>query len=435
MWAIGRTDSSRCPSLKSTTLSARLDALERRSPQSRIVPGLERVATVAERLAIGPGRRPVITIGGTNGKGSVVAMLESMLVAAGHRPLAYTSPHVHAFAERMRIGGVMVSESAIVESLEAVEAARAGVDLTYFEHITLAAMVLGMDSDVDAWLLEVGLGGRLDAVNVVDADIAIITSIGLDHADWLGSTRSAIGREKAGIARAGRPVIVGEPRPPSGLLEALHERGARIFRPGRHWAARRRGSGLSLNVAGRRLQLPRPSLPGDWQLRNAACAAAALALLEERLPVDASAMARGLRDVCLPGRFERFDCGTEVIVDVAHNPHAARGLARMLEPSEGRSVAVFSALADKDVTGIARPLQHCFDAWFVASSAGDRGQSGQVLASRVRRASVTGRVETVESVAAALQRALAECGQGDRIVVFGSFRTVAEAWPLIKQHL
>ncbi|QKK04089.1 MAG: bifunctional folylpolyglutamate synthase/dihydrofolate synthase [Pseudomonadota bacterium] len=406
-------------------MSAWLDALERRSPQSRIVPGLERVATVAERLAIGPGRRPVITIGGTNGKGSVVAMCESMLVAAGHRPLAYTSPHVHAFAERMRIGGVMASESAIVESLEAVEAARAGVDLTYFEHITLAAMVLGMDSDVDAWLLEVGLGGRLDAVNVVDADIAIITSIGLDHADWLGSTRSAIGREKAGIARAGRPVIVGEPRPPSGLLEALHERGARIFRPGRHWAARRRGS-CSLRPA---------ALPGDWQLRNAACAAAALALLEERLPVDASAMARGLRGVCLPGRFERFDCGTEVIVDVAHNPHAARGLARMLEPSEGRSVAVFSALADKDVTGIARPLQHCFDAWFVASSAGDRGQSGQVLASRVRRASVTGRVETVESVAAALQRALAECGQGDRIVVFGSFRTVAEAWPLIKQHL
>lgn len=404
-----------------------LARLEARAPASRIELGLERVSAVWRKLGIRLGM-PVITVGGTNGKGSVVAMLESMLLAAGLRPLAYSSPHLFRFSERIRIAGHEACETDIVGALERVEHARGRLELTYFEHITLAALVLASASEVEALVLEVGLGGRLDAVNLVDADVAVISSVGIDHAEYLGTTRSAIGREKAGIARAGRPVVVGDPDPPKGLFDALDEIGARPVRIGRELTVAAVRDQLEIECLGRKLALPHPALPGSWQWRNAASAVAAL-MLAERLEVDREAMALGLRQVSLPGRFQRLGRAPETILDVAHNPAAALALADGLGPATTRSTAVFSALSGKDVPGIARALDGCFTHWLVAPLGGDRGQAADAIAAELGRAAVSGSVETVESVAAALQQALASSGPADRIVVFGSFLTVVEAWP------
>jgi len=404
-----------------------LARLEARAPASRIELGLERVRAVWQELDIRLDM-PVITVGGTNGKGSVVAMLESMLLAAGLRPLAYSSPHLFRFSERIRIAGHEACETDIVGALERVEHARGRLELTYFEYITLAALVLASASEVEALVLEVGLGGRLDAVNLVDADVAVISSVGIDHAEYLGTTRSAIGREKAGIARAGRPVVVGDPDPPKGLLDALDEIGARPVRIGRELTVAAVRDQLEIECLGRKLALPHPALPGSWQWRNAASAVAAL-MLAERLEVDREAMALGLRQVSLPGRFQRLGRAPETILDVAHNPAAAEALADGLGPATARSTAVFSALSGKDVAGIARALDTCFTHWLVAPLGGDRGQSADAIVAELGRAAVSGSVETVESVAAALQQALAGSGPADRIVVFGSFLTVVEAWP------
>jgi dihydrofolate synthase/folylpolyglutamate synthase len=408
-----------------------LARLERRAPASHIDLGLDRVRAVWRRmgaeLAV-----PVITVGGTNGKGSVVAMIESMLIAGGQRPLAYTSPHILRFAERIRIGGREARERDIVAGLDAVERSRGDTALTYFEQTTLAALWLAAREDVDAAVLEVGLGGRLDAVNVIDADVAVITSIGIDHAEYLGDTREAIAREKAGIARAGRPVVVGDPDPPASLRETLEALGARVFDAHAALVDADPG-GLALVHDGQRIELPLPALTGPWQRSNAACAVIALRELAGRLPLRSSAMAEGLGAVRLPGRYSVLRRSPEVIVDVAHNPAAAEALATALGEPAGRSTAVFSALAGKDTAGIARALDACFDRWLVAPLGGERGRLAAEIAEELRRLPVSGGVETVESVPAALERALADGGAGDRIVVFGSFLTVAEAWPELVQ--
>ncbi|WP_240451128.1 folylpolyglutamate synthase/dihydrofolate synthase family protein [Wenzhouxiangella sp. XN201] len=414
------------PPISPATLADWLERLEQRAPASRIALGLERVERVWRALAVDLAV-PVISVAGTNGKGSVVAMLEAMLRAGGYCPFAYTSPHLLQFNERMRIGGRPAEDADIVAALDAVEAARGEIALTYFEQTTLAALWLAAEQAADAVLLEVGLGGRLDAVNVVDADVAVITSIGIDHAEYLGSTRSAIGREKAGIARPGRPVIVGESDPPEGLRTALQECGARVLWPGADLSWRETAGGLEVQCHEQRLELPRPALAGRWQLGNAACAAAALLQLEDILPVSEAAMAEGLLRVRLPGRLERVQDDPEVILDVAHNPAAARMLAGFLGLPGGRSTAVFSALAGKDVAGIGRELDACFDRWLIAPLAGDRGQPAGKIVDQLAHSPVSGSRETVESVAAALERALADSGPGDRVVVFGSFLTVAEA--------
>lgn len=412
-----------------------LDALERRAPAGRIELGLERVARVWQAMGLDLGDRPVITVAGTNGKGSVVAMLESMLVAAGHRPLAYTSPHLIDFAERIRLGGINADPGVILGALQRVESARGDTPLTYFEHITLAALGLAIEDDTDVLVLEVGLGGRLDAVNIVDADVAVITSIGLDHAEWLGRTRSAIGREKAGVARRGRPVVVGERRPPAGLLDELETIGARVMRIGRDVRWRRRDAGFQVTAQGRRYDLPAPALPGPWQFDNAACAVAALVALGERLPVPVQAMSDGLSRVRLPGRFQRLGSHPDIILDVAHNAPAARALAGALGPPHGRSTAVFSALEGKDVRAIGRALDGCFSDWLVSGLNGDRGRQAEAIAAELASVPVAGRLETVESVPAAIHRGLAYSGVDDRLVVFGSFVTAAEAWPVLTQRL
>jgi dihydrofolate synthase / folylpolyglutamate synthase len=410
-------------------LSAWLARLEQRSPESRIELGLERVARVWRRIGLDLADRIVVTVGGTNGKGSTVAFIEQMALAAGHETFAYTSPHLFDFAERMRINGKLASSPDLVAALDQVESARGDTFLTYFEHITLAGLCLAESSSAKLLILEVGLGGRLDAVNIIDPDVAIITSIGLDHTDWLGPNRLAIGREKAGIARPGKPLIVGEKYLPSGFLPVLEGLKSRLYLAGRDFFWRSTPSGFSLKTGQIIRRFPKPAMAGRWQLANAACAIVALDTLQKRLPVDLRACKSGLVTARMPGRMQQMGRNGRVWLDVAHNAAAARALAAELGPARGRSIAVFSALTGKDVSSIVRALKHCFDGWMVPQLSGDRARDAGELAAELQQAAVTGHVETVESVPEALRRALAQAGADGRVVVFGSFRTVAEAWP------
>ena len=278
-------------------------------------------------------------------------------------------------------------------------------------------------------MLEVGLGGRLDAVNILDADVAVITSIGIDHAEFLGDTRELIAVEKAGVARTDRPVVVGDPEPPASLFQALESIGARMILVSERLDGTGTDDDLYIRHDGRVLRLPPPGLAGRWQRGNAASAVLALSELSGRLPLSDDHLAAGLRAVRLPGRYQVVRKHPMVIFDVAHNPAAAGALASALNGCAGRSTAVFSALAGKDVAGIARALDACFSRWLVAPLRGERAQPAAAIAAELRHAPVSGSVETVESVTAALERALADSGPDDRVVVFGSFLTVAEAWP------
>lgn len=415
------------------SLKSWLARLEQRAPQARIKLGLDRVQAVFARFPTPLPPVPVITVGGTNGKGSVVAMLESICRAAGYRTLAYSSPHLLDFGERIRVNAQPATQAELLAALDAIERLRGEIALSYFEHVTLAALYMAAQAAPDVLLLEVGLGGRLDAVNVVDADLAMITSIGLDHVEWLGRTRLQIAREKAGIARPGRPLVVGERRPPPGFAQVLQDTGAEVWLAGRDFGWRRYGQRLRVKAGQRRWDMPLPALAGPWQAGNAACALIALDRLEQRLPVSEAAMATGLAQVRLPGRLQKLRSQPDVWLDVAHNAAAARALASALGPPRGRSIAVFSALSDKDAGAIARALDGCFDRWLLGGLDDPRGQSGAALAERLQGIPLAGTVEALESVADALDLALAEAGPEDRIVVFGSFHTVAIAWARLEE--
>ncbi len=360
-------------------------------------------------------------------------MLEAIYRSAGYRTLAYTSPHLLSFVERIRIDGRPAAAATLVEAMDEVERRRGAVELTYFEHVTLAALVVAAWSRPEVLLLEVGLGGRLDAVNAVDPDVSVITSIGLDHVEWLGGTRRSIAREKAGIARVGRPLIVGERRPPRGWIDELQASGAEVQLAGRDFRWRRAGRQLRLTAGDEILNFPPPALAGRQQWGNAACAVVAARAAARLLPVPDNALSRGLRKVRLPGRLQRLPGRPEIWLDVAHNVQAARVLADALDVKPRSSTAIFNALAGKDVEGIGRALAGRFDRWLVPVLGGDRSRDAREVAGALRDASVGSVVETVESVSAALKIALAETPPEGRIVVFGSFRTVADAWPMIQQ--
>ena len=410
-----------------------LARLEQRTPESKIRLGLDRVRAVLERLPGGAPTAPVITVGGTNGKGSVVAMLEAIYAAAGYRVLAYTSPHLLYFSERIRIDTIPADEATIVAALEEVERCRQSIDLTYFEHVTLAAIRLGTLMHPDVLVLEVGLGGRLDAVNVIEPDVSVITSIGLDHVEWLGGTRRSIAREKGGIARSGKPLIVGERRPPSGWINELAQTGAQLWLAGRDFRWQRAGRKMRLSNGDSVTDLPPPALPGRHQWSNAACAVMAAGAIQSRLPVSQRALAAGLQNVRIPGRMQKLKQRPAVWVDVAHNPQSARALAYMLKADSVPTTAVFSALEGKDVRAIGAALHEHVDRWIVSSLASDRAVASRTLAKALCLGAVGARIETVESVAVAVERAFELTPPDGRIVVFGSFRTVAEAWPII-QH-
>ena len=409
------------------TLDDWLERLQRQHPRA-IDLGLARVRAVAAAMRLPRPARHVVTVGGTNGKGSTVAFIEAIARAAGLRVGAYTSPHLLRYNERVRIDGQDADDAALVAAFEAVEGARGEVSLTYFEAGTLAALKLFAEAGLDLALLEVGLGGRLDAVNIVDADAAIITTVDLDHQDWLGGDIEAIGFEKAGIARASRPLVLGDDDPPASVLRHAYAIGAQSWRIGCDFFAEPVDrSQWCWRQVGEELLLPMPALQGAMQLRNAACAIAALRTLD--LAIDAEAIARGLRDARIGGRLQAIDRdGVRLVLDVGHNPQAARSLAAWLHAQRpGRVLAVYAALADKDAAAVVEALADVVQGWHLAglAGAGSRSQSAAALAARI-----TGIVPDPAchgDVAGALEAALAQSAPGDTVLVFGSFHTVADA--------
>jgi dihydrofolate synthase/folylpolyglutamate synthase len=350
--------------------------IERQHPEP-IALGLDRVADVLQRLEAKIDC-PIITVGGTNGKGSTSAMLESILQAGGYRTGLYTSPHLLRFNERVRIAGREAGDGALCDAFAAVESARGKVPLTYFEFATLAAFFLFSNANLDAAVLEVGLVGRLDAVNAVDADCAVLTSVGIDHVEYLGATREAIGREKAGIFRRARPAVVAEPDPPQSVLAA----DAQLLLIGRDFGYVNQGTQWSWwGPSGKRPGLAHPALRGAIQLRNASAALAALDSLRVRLPVAMQDVRRGLAEVILPGRFQVLPGRPQVILDVAHNPEAAALLAANLGDSgfAPETIAVFGMLRDKDIAGVARAVAPRITRWHLATLPGPRGADAGFL--------------------------------------------------------
>jgi len=401
--------------------------------------GLERVHEVWGRMGVPRPARVVITVGGTNGKGSTVAFLEAMLRAGGMHVGAYTSPHILRYNERIRIDGIDASDDALVAAFERIEAAR-GVDskqakskqevpLTYFEFGTLAALDLFARAKLDVALLEVGLGGRLDAVNIVDADAAIVTTVDLDHMEYLGDDRESIGREKAGIFRAEKPAIIGESDPPQSLLDQARRIGARVLRAGHEYVTPVHGDHWTWRSDEVALQLPMPILAAPSQIANAAAAIAALRSLRGVLDWDPRAIAEGVREAKLAGRLQKLGSDPTLIVDVAHNPQAARELARWLQanPVAGKTLAVFGALQDKDVNGIVYALDGNIAHWYLAGLESDSPRALPVarLAQRMRKATRSISFSEHADVSTALQIARAHAEPHDRILAFGSFFVVA----------
>ncbi|WP_108471387.1 bifunctional tetrahydrofolate synthase/dihydrofolate synthase [Rhodanobacter thiooxydans] len=390
--------------------------------------GLERVREVWQRMGAPAPAQRVITVGGTNGKGSTVALLEAMLRAAGLRVGAFTSPHLLDYNERVRIDGADADDAALVASFERIEAVRGDVPLTYFEFGTLAALDLFARAGVDVALLEVGLGGRLDAVNIIDADVAVITTVDLDHMEWLGPDRDSIGREKAGIARAGRPAIVGELEPPTGLLDALAGCGARVERAGIDFSVERHQDGWRWRHRdGSAMELPDPALAAPVQYANAATAIAALrALGLQTLTPSAlfAAVSAGLHEVRVQARLQSIGGEPPVIVDVGHNPQAARALAEWLDAQPPARVhVVYGALADKDVAGVIGALGTRINHWHLAGldQATPRGMPVAALAAVLQQALPQASYDVHADVAAALAVARTTAQPGERILAFGSF--------------
>lgn len=398
--------------------------------------GLERVSRVRDAMGLHP-PFPLITVAGTNGKGSTCAFLSAILARAGYRVGLYTSPHLLRYNERIQIGGREVNDELLCQAFAQVEHYRGDIPLTPFEFGTLAALWTFLQCKVDVAVLEVGLGGRLDAVNCFDPDCAIVTSIALDHESWLGCTREAIGIEKAGIFRAGRPAICADPAPPATIAAAARATGAEFFQLGENFWVEPflqswRFRCLNDRITSARsfyseqwITLPQLRLQGTFQYGNAAAALAALHCLEERVPVSMQSVLQGLELAVVKGRFQRVAGAPEIILDVAHNPHAAAALAHNLtqSPCAGKTWAVFAMLADKDIRGVVLDLAGLIDGWYGAAIDEARGAPLPLLMQQLR--GVRGRCLGFASVAQAYAAARAQAQPQDRIVVFGSFVTVA----------
>ncbi|WP_207004690.1 bifunctional tetrahydrofolate synthase/dihydrofolate synthase [Trinickia mobilis] len=420
------------------TLDAWLAHLETAHPVG-IDMGLTRIGKVKEALKLSF-ECPVITVGGTNGKGSTCAILESILLRAGYRVGCHTSPHLLAFNERARVNGQIATDADLLPHFEAVEAARTSfpepVSLTYFEFTTLAIMHLFASRGLDAVILEVGLGGRLDAVNIVDTDCAIVTSIDIDHTEYLGDTREKIAFEKAGIFRPGKPAVCSDPSAPQTLIDHAEKIGADLWLFGRDFryegqAGSERQQWSYVGRALRRSALAYPALRGANQLINTSAALAALEALRGRLPVSAQDIRLGLANVELPGRFQVLPGKPSIVLDVAHNPHASAVLAQNLGNMGyfPYTYAVFGAMRDKDIAGVLAHLKGEIDHWCVTDLPLPRAASAADLEAALREAGVTDTADSsvtrFATPADAYQDALERASDNDRIVVFGSFHTVA----------
>jgi dihydrofolate synthase/folylpolyglutamate synthase len=428
--------------------------------------GLDRMRRTLQRLNWRQPSCPVITVAGTNGKGSTVALTSEILRAAGYRVGTFTSPHLIRYNERIVIDGREVSDASLVAAFERIDAARDTDTLTFFEFNTIAALLVFETAGLDAIVLEVGLGGRLDSVNSVDADVAIVTSIALDHTDWLGPDVESIGREKAGIFRAGRPAIFGSRDMPASIGEVARQLGTPLYRlgqdfdwsrDGERWSWRctpsdnsahpSTGNAPDADSAGRMPataydNLPRPALHGELQFDNASAVLCALECLSSRLPVTREAIETGLRNVTLPGRFQIVrgknataslgspgtSAAVDWILDVAHNPAAAQALAGQLAslPATGRTIAVCGILGDKDIEGVATALRNSFDGWIIVGLPSARAVPVDELGQRLAKMGAH-ILKTAVTVAGGCEVARSMARAGDRIVVFGSFLTVGPA--------
>jgi dihydrofolate synthase/folylpolyglutamate synthase len=417
-----------------TSLNGWLEYIESLHPKN-IELGLARSRQVADRLGLAI-TVPVITVGGTNGKGSTCAMLENILRADGYRVGLYIKPHFIRFNERARINGEETSDADLMRQFEKIETARTSfapaIELTYYEFTTLAILNLFAESELDVVILEVGLGGRLDTVNLIDADCAVVTSIDIDHTEYLGDTREKIGFEKAGIFRPARPAICGDPIPPHALIEHAAKVGADLWLSGRDFNFS--GDKQQWNFAARgarRNALQYPALRGANQLLNASAALAALEALRGVLPISQQAVRTGLVTVELAGRFQVLAGRPTIVLDVAHNPHAAAALASNLDQMgfHPYTYAVFGAMSDKDIDGILKALGERVDHWIVCALPSARSATVEQLQGALQASGFRGDAEhslsTAADPAAAYAQATGRAGENDRIVVFGSFYTVA----------
>ncbi len=397
---------------------------------SEIELGLERVAEVWGRLSAEQFDSVVITIAGTNGKGSSAAMLESILLAAGYTVGCYTSPHLLRYNERIRVNGQEVSDHSICDAFQLVDQARSGITLTYFEFGTLAALEIFASSELDVVILEVGLGGRLDAVNILDPDLSLITTVDIDHTEWLGDSREEIALEKAGILRSGRPGVFAGTDIPISLLEraaeldvdlCIAETDFSYSRSEKHWDWRGRASSYSM--------LPNPKSGGRFIYRNGAAVLMVLELLHDRLPVSGAEIIKGLQDLNISGRFQIISGPVSIILDVAHNPEAARELASNIQQMQcaGRTLALFSALADKDISGLVAPLTAMVDHWYTGEVMAERAASPEQLEQAMLAAGVaSSSIDRHAHLYDAMTKAMADAETHDRLIIFGSFYTLAE---------
>lgn len=412
---------------KPESLEQWLSYIEALHPKS-IAMGLNRVRAVVDRLALNV-TPPVISIAGTNGKGSTCAMLESIYLKAGYKVGAYVSPHLIRYNERVRVNQREISDEDLCHAFSAVEEARGDVVLTYFEMGTLAAMWHFTKSALDVVILEVGMGGRLDAVNVFEPTCSIVTSVDLDHLDYLGDTREKIGVEKSGIFRANKLAICGDANPPKSVVDYANEIGADLHLIGRDFTVTKHTSTWAYRAGKDTLSLTPLALQGDFQLANAACAICAVQNLNNLLPVPLADIGDALSSVTLLGRFYTLSETPKVIVDVAHNPQAAKSLAENLaeNPVKGKTLGVFAMLADKDIAQVVSALSSHISVWYLADTNNLRAAKAKDLAFHVQSQTKSGLTKCFDSVASALHSACIEVGNNDRIIVFGSFYTVADA--------
>ncbi|MCU7934492.1 MAG: bifunctional tetrahydrofolate synthase/dihydrofolate synthase [Candidatus Thiodiazotropha sp. (ex Dulcina madagascariensis)] len=411
------------------TLDQWLDWQAMLHPQ-QIELGLERVAAVWRRLQPGGLQSRVVTVAGTNGKGSSVAMLEAIYRQAGFSVGAYTSPHLLRYNERIRLNGVAVSDRRLCRVFEEVDQARAGATLTYFEFATLAALTIFAAEKPDLVILEVGLGGRLDAVNIIDADVALITTVDLDHTDWLGDDREAIGREKAGIMRAHRPVVLADGDMPQSVFTQAGQLQAKVFTAGRDFYATAGENGWRWSGPdGLRWQLPLPKLAGRRQVANAAGVVMVCHLLQASLPVSLEEIATALRQLTLPGRLQLVEGAPTLLLDVAHNRQSIESLRDALEELDwqGRIHALFGLLQDKDATAVADILGERLASWYLIDLPGSRGRSAEQLALALQQAGVESPLNCFRSFSLAYRACCHAAHPQDLILIFGSFLIVGEA--------
>lgn len=396
---------------------------------SEIDLGLERIGKVAKSLGLLSPNFPIITVAGTNGKGSSVAMLDAILTAAGYQTGCYTSPHLIDYNERIKLKGINASDEKIIAAFEKIDNVREDISLTYFEFSTLAAMLIFSQENVDIAILEVGLGGRLDAANLWDASLALITSIDIDHVDWLGDDREIIGVEKAGIMRKNTPVISGDPKPPASLLSEAQRIGAPLHQLNKDFSYKLLANNQWLwSNSDIQLSLPLPSLKGAFQLNNAATVIAGLFALKPILNIPKKAISNGLLNAFSEGRLQVISHSPEWLIDVAHNPHAAKQLAKYLSqnPVEGKTFALFSMFKDKDIGHVLELMQQSIDEWHIIGLNSPRGLSTDELKQTIERHIHNSKITQYEEFTTACKSLQNITNTKDRVVAFGSFLVISD---------